>query len=444
MRRHIALLSIGIAAIAHASPSRSEPAVRELQQSIKSDYDAHLSRLFVDIHEHPELSFKEARTAKIIAHELATTGTKVTEHVGGTGVVGVLHNGPGPVIMIRTELDALPLKERSGVPYSSQVRQTDIDGVETYVMHACGHDAHMAILIGVAHQLVRLRPFWHGTIVFVGQPAEERLGGAKAMLADGLYQRFPKPAYALALHTDSSKATGTMSAAEGLELSSSDALNITVHGIGAHGASPQRGKDPIYIASEMVVAFQSIITREVPPLEPAVITVGAFQAGTKGNIIPDTANLQLTVRANDEKTRTQLLAGVERVAVGIARTHGIPENLLPEVKRTESTPTTVNDTALAHDLNAYLSTELGPGVVIPFQQQSMGSEDFAYFVQADTNVRGYYFAIGGTPKAQIDAAKTGGPPPTPHHSAIFKIDPEGTITFGVETMTLAVLRIAGR
>lgn len=432
-------------AAAAAAPAPSAPTAGfNLRESIRSDYASHLKALFIGLHEHPELSYKESRTAGIMARELRAAGARVVEHVGGTGVVGVLENGPGPVIMIRAEMDALPLEEKSGVPYSSHVQQRDIDGMQTYVMHACGHDAHMAALIGTAHQLERLRNNWQGTVVFVAQPAEERLGGAKAMLADGLYSRFPKPSIALALHSDSSMPTWTMSAAEGLQFSSSDALNITIRGIGAHGASPQRGKDPVYIGSELVVALQSIITREISPLEPAIITVGAFHAGTKGNIIPDHADLQLTVRANDEPTRAHLLAAIPRVAAGIARANGIPEDLLPSVAHTEATPTTINDVPLAHDLNEYLSRQLSDGAVVPYNQVSMGAEDFAYFVQPESGVRGYYFVVGATPLEDIQAAEHGGSPPTPHHSAIFKLEPEGTIRFGTEAMTSAVLHLMPR
>jgi hippurate hydrolase len=280
---------------------------------------------------------------------------------------------------------------------------------------------------------------WKGTIVFVVQPAEERVGGAKAMIADGLYTRFPKPDYALAFHVASDLPTGKVSAGETIQYSSADSVDIIVHGIGAHGASPDTGKDPVFIGSQIVVAMQGIIGRDREPLRPGVITVGAFHAGTKHNIISDRAHLQLTVRANDEETRAKLLSSIKRVAEGIARANGVPENKLPEVKVSEGTPTTINDQALARRLNATLGRELGAGSFLPYVQTGMGAEDFAYFVEPKHGVKGYYFAVGGTPQAAFDAEKAGGPPVPSHHSPLFKIDPEPSVRVGAEAMTVAVL-----
>jgi hippurate hydrolase len=419
-----------------ASPAASASPIAD---AVKADYDKQLRALFLDFHQNPELSFKENRTARIMAQQLRAAGAAVTEGVGGTGVVGVMKNGAGPVVLLRADMDGLPVEEKSGLPYASKVRQTGVDGVENPVMHACGHDVHITSMVGTARRLAAMKDRWKGTVLFIVQPAEERLGGAKAMLEDGLYTRFPKPDYALAFHVGAALPTGKVSASEGIQYSSADAIDIIVHGIGAHGAAPNSGRDPIHIGAQIAVAMQGIIGREIEPLKPAVITVGAFHGGSKHNIISDRAHLQLTVRANDEETRAQLLAAIRRVAEGIARANGMPENKLPEVKVSEGTPTTINDAGLARRLNAVLSQGLGAGSFLPYVQTGMGAEDFAYFIEPKYGVKGYYFAVGGTPQAAFDAEKAGGPPVPSHHSPLFKIDPEPSVRLGAEAMTLAVL-----
>ncbi|HVF37593.1 MAG TPA: amidohydrolase [Sphingomicrobium sp.] len=414
-----------------------------LRSAIKADYDSHLEPLFVHFHRNPELSFLEVETAKRMAAELKKAGADVTAGVGGTGLVGVMRNGPGPTVLLRADMDGLPLPEKSGLPYASKVVQKGQDGVAYPVMHACGHDTHITALVGAARRLAAMKDKWKGTILFVVQPAEERLGGAKAMLADGLYTRFPKPDYAVAFHVDADTATGKINAAETLSSSSADAIDLMVPGIGTHGASPHQGRDPIYIASQIVVALQSITSRELGPLEPGVVTVGAFHSGTKHNIISDRADLQLTVRANNEKTRAQIIAAVDRVAKGVARAHGMPEDKLPVVKLTEGTPTTINDPALARRLLAAFRRDIGD-VLVPFEQSGMGAEDFAYFIQPELKVPGFYFNVGGTPQAAFDAAKAGGPPVPGHHSPLFKIDPEPSITLGTEAMVTAALELLRR
>ncbi|SMF61490.1 amidohydrolase [Allosphingosinicella indica] len=425
-------LAAGLAAPAYAAP--------DYAPAIKADYDKRLGALFDWFHRNPELSFKETKTAARMAKELkAIPGMQVTEGVGGTGVVGVLKNGAGPTVLVRADMDGLPVEEKSGLANASKVRQVGIDGVENPVMHACGHDVHITSLVGTATQLAAMKDRWKGTIVFIVQPAEERVAGAKAMLDDGLYTRFPKPDYALAFHVASNLETGKISASEGIQYSSADSVDITVHGVGAHGASPHTGKDPVYIGSQIVMALQGIISRERQPLDPGVITVGAFHAGSKHNIISDRADLQLTVRANNEETRAYLLKAIARVAEGVGRTNGLPEDKLPTVKVSEGTPTTINDTALAQRLNAALIRDLGADSFKPFEQTGMGAEDFSYLVARDQGVPGYYFAVGGTPKAAFDAAEAGGPPVPSHHSPLFKIDPEPSVILGTKAMTAAVL-----
>lgn len=425
-------LILSVPAIAVAQP--------DYAQAVRDDYATSLATLWDHLHRHPELSFQETRTAAKIAEELRSiAGIDVTEGVGGTGIVGVLRNGPGRTVLIRADMDGLPVEERSGLPNASTARQVGLDGVEVPVMHACGHDVHMTSLIGTARRLAAMTNRWSGTVVFVVQPAEERLGGAKAMLDDGLYQRFPKPDYAIAFHVTAQMGTGLVSASEHIQYSSSDSLDIVVHGVGAHGAAPHTGKDPVYIASQIVVALQGIISRERAPLDPAVITVGAFHAGNKHNIISERADLQVTVRSNNEKTRAFLLQAIERVAHGVARTNGMPEDRLPTVTRVAGTPTTINDAALVRRLNAVMERTFGARSVVPFVQASMGAEDFAYFVAPGHNVRGYYFAVGGTPPQDLAAEAAGGPPVASHHSPLFRIDPKASVVMGTVATTAAVL-----
>jgi hippurate hydrolase len=280
--------------------------------------------------------------------------------------------------------------------------------------------------------------------MFVGQPAEERIGGAKAMLEDGLYERFGVPDFALAFHVSAGYPAGKLAVDSGLIASSSDSVDITVFGIGAHGASPHRGKDPVYIASQIVVALQGIVSREINPLEPGVVTVGSIHGGFKHNIIPDEVALQLTVRSNSQQTREKLLAAIERIALGVARTAGLPEELLPKVDLSiEATPPTVNDGELSERLRKMLVAELGEAAFYESRREGMGAEDFAYFVQTEHKVPGTYFSVGGTSQADLDAAENGGPPIPSHHSPFFKIEPQPAIVSATEAMTLMVLELLG-
>ena len=413
-----------------------------IKSAVEADYDSYLAPLFVHFHENPELSFLENETAARMAQELRDAGVEVTEGVGGTGVVGMLENGEGPLILIRADMDGLPVLEKSGLDYASTATQVGQDGKEYPVMHACGHDVHITSLVGTARRLVEMKDHWSGTIMFIVQPAEERVGGAKAMLEDGLYERFGTPDYALAFHVASVLPTGKVSAAEGIQYSSADSVDIKVPGIGAHGASPHAGRDPVYIASQIVTALQSIVSREVQPLQPAVITVGSFHSGSKHNIISDLAELQLTVRANDEKVRAQLLESIKRIAVNTGKAHGLPDDMPVEVTVSEGTPVTYNDVALAKRLNGVMKRDLGEDSFLEFRQQGMGAEDFSYFVAEDMGVPGYYFAVGGTPQEAFDAAENGGPAVPSHHSPLFKVAPRPSVTLGTRAMIAAVLDLA--
>lgn len=424
------------------TPARAgDPA---LATAISRHYDSHLGALFVHFHQNPELSYREVRTAARIARELKALGVQVTEGVGGTGVVGVIRNGSGPTVLLRADMDGLPVVEQSGLPYASTARQVDINGLDMPVMHACGHDVHITALVGTAKQLMDRRDQWAGTVVLVAQPAEERIGGARKMLDDGLYARFPKPDYALAFHVTAGLPAGQLLVEPGLIASSSDSVDITVHGIGAHGASPHMGRDPVVLGSQIVVALQTLVSREISPLEPGVVTVGAFHSGLKHNIISDRADLQITVRADSEKVRQTLLAGIRRIAENAGRMAGLPEDKLPTVTvSTESTPATINDDSLARRMHQRFSDHFGATRLARQPRQGMGAEDFAYF-GADPAVKSLYFSVGGTPEAEITAAGKGGPPVPSHHSPLFRIAPQPSVTTGVEAMTVATLELLAR
>ncbi|NNC47736.1 MAG: amidohydrolase [Sphingomonas sp.] len=427
------------AAIALAAPASAQ--MRPLEAEIAQHYDDSLEAMFLDFHQNPELSFRETRTAGIIAAQLRALGAEVTERVGQTGVVGVMRNGDGPTILVRADMDGLPVAEDSGLDYASTARQIDIDGVEKPVMHACGHDTHITSLIGTATMLARHPDKWAGTVVFIAQPAEERISGAPAMMKDGLYERFPKPDYAIAFHVTANDPVGQISVVPGLFASSSDSVDITIHGEGSHGASPHKGKDPIVIGAQIVMALQTLVSREISPLEPGVVTVGAFHSGFKHNIISDKAELQLTVRSNDNAVREKLLSGIRRIAENVGRANGLPEDKLPDVRvGFESTPVTMNDPALAARITERFRDHFGDDMLeTEPDRDGMGAEDFAYFVAPNTDVPGLYIRVGGTPRDVWNAAQAGGPPIPAHHSPFFRVEPRESITLGTEAMTLMVL-----
>jgi amidohydrolase len=410
----------------------------DLSDSIEADYDQHLAALFDYFHRNPELSSMEFKTAARLAEELRAAGFEVTDSFGGTGVVAIMKNGPGPLVMMRADMDGLPVPEKSGLPYASTATQIDWDGNEVPVMHACGHDVHITSLVGTARVMAATRDTWTGTLMLIGQPAEERVGGAKSMMKAGLWERFGKPDYALAFHVSSSVPTGKLVAVVGAPGSGADTVDIIVHGIGAHGASPHRGIDPVVLGSEIVLALQTVISRELAPREAGVITVGSFHAGTKHNIISDKAHLQLTVRNDNFETREILLDAIERIAVNMGRVAGLPEDLLPEViVSDESVPPTVNDTQLTERLRSVWRKELGEDIFYESKREGMGAEDFPFFT-TDPYIASTYFSVGGTPQAEFDAEEAGGPAVPSHHSPLFKVQAEESVLLGVEATVIAL------
>ena len=416
----------------------------ELADSIEQDYDDYLANLWDHFHQNPELSLVEFQTAERMAKELRDAGFEVTENVGGTGVVAMLENGNGPLVMMRADMDGLPVEEKSGLPNASKAQQEDpITGNVVPVMHACGHDVHITSLVGTARQMVARKDQWSGTLMLIVQPAEERVIGARAMRADNVWERFGQPDYALAFHVGAGSPAGKIDAPEGAAYAGADTVDIVVHGVGAHGASPHRGKDPVLIGSQIVVALQSLVSRELAPHAPGVVTVGSFHSGTKHNIISDRAHLQLTVRNTNEETREILLEGIERIAVNIGRAAGLPKDKLPEVTVSEeSVPPTSNDVVLARRLKMVWSEAMGDDALFEEPPQGMGAEDFPMFT-VDPDITSVYWGIGGTPQEDLDAEEAGGPLVPSHHSPLFKIAPEPSVRAGVESTVVALLELLG-
>jgi hippurate hydrolase len=412
-----------------------------IRQAIESDYQNRLKDLFEDFHANPELSTVEFKTAEKLALQLRRHGFEVTSDVGGTGVVAILKNGPGPLVMMRADMDGLPIKENTGLAYASTAEQMDPFSKQlSPVMHACGHDVHIASLIGTAKQMAEMTDYWSGTLMLIGQPAEERLIGAQMMMDDDLWQRFGKPDYALAFHVAAGMPGGTVNVQEGSPFAGADSVDIIVHGVGAHGASPHLGKDPIVLASQIVLALQTLVSRELAPRKPGVITVGAFNAGSKHNIISDSAHLKVTVRNTSLETRDLLLTGIKRVTENLGRAAGLPEDKLPEViYGRESTPPTINNQKLVQRLRAVWQQHLGEALVTSYSSDGMGAEDFPAFT-TDPEVPSVYFAVGGTKLEDIVAAQTGTGPAIPsHHSPLFRIEPRPAITTGVFATVTALL-----
>ncbi len=406
--------------------------------------------IYKDIHSHPELSTHEERTAALVAKELRAAGCQVTEHLGkyeksdlkGYGVVGVMKNGDGPTVLVRTDMDALPVEEETGLPYASKVVAKNDEGKDVHVMHACGHDTHIAAFIGTARSLGKLKDQWHGTIVFVAQPAEEIGSGARALLKDGLYDRFGKPNFALGFHDKADLQTGHIGVTEGYTSANVDSVDVTVRGVGGHGAYPHKTKDPIVLAAEIINAWQTIVSRENNPLDPVVITVGSIHGGTKHNIIPDEVKMQLTVRTYKSKVRERVLADIDRIAKGCAAAAGIPPDLAPIVTVSKDfvAPAMYNNPELTKRLVAVWKESLGDENV-EIVDPVMGGEDFSEYSLPDHSIPAVNFHFGAVDPAKIAEFKQAGKELPTLHSSKFAPVPEPTIRLGIVAMTAAVLEL---
>lgn len=395
-----------------------------------------ISDLYFDLHRNPELSLHEEKTSAKMAARLRDLGFEVTERVGGWGVVGVFKNGPGPTVLVRTDLDGLPVEEKTGVPYASKTTTKDDNGTTVSVMHACGHDIHMSEWIATATLLTKAKTAWNGTLLFVGQPAEERGLGAAAMLQDQFYSRFGKPNFAISLHDDANIPAGTIGWTSGYFCANVDSVDITFYGKGGHGAYPHKTVDPIVIGARFVTAVQTIVARENDPLDPAVITVGSFHAGSKHNIISGEARLQLTVRSYKDSVRKKLLDGIARIAKSEAATAGAPQE--PKITISESIPAAYNDPALTQRLAAAVAGQLGKDKLIE-RPPTMGGEDFAYFGQG--GIPACMLLVGAVNPERYAAAKTAGEDLPSLHSPLFAPDPEPTLKTGTTALTVMLLEL---
>ena len=428
----------GVAALALSMPAAAQELAPEVQKQMPS-----LLKIYRDLHANPELSFMEVRSAGILAAEARKLGFKVTEKVGGTGVVAVLENGPGPVVLVRADMDALPVIEQTGLPGASKVRVTTKEGVETGVMHACGHDTHMTAWIGTARLMAANRDNWSGTLVMIGQPAEERGAGARMMLADGLYTRFPRPQYALAFHDAAQFPAGMIGYTPGYALANVDSVDILVKGLGGHGAYPQATKDPIVLASRIVTTLQTLVSREISPLDSAVVTVGSFHGGAKHNIIPDEARLQLTVRSYTDEVRAKLLDGIARIAKGEAIAAGMPEDKMPvvTVEKDEFTPAMFNTVDFTNEMAGFLKTRFGEKRVVQLPPV-MGGEDFSRFSREENkDIKSLIIWVGGVPQAEYDAAKKEGRTLPSLHSPFWAPDAPVVISTATEALTAMAMKL---
>jgi hippurate hydrolase len=421
------------------------------QQTPQSLADAELPSLlgiYKDLHTHPELSAQEERTAALVAKELRAAGCEVTEHLGkyensklrAYGVVGVMKNGDGPTVLVRTDMDALPVEEETGLPYASKIVAKNDEGKDVHVMHACGHDVHVAAFIGTARALAKLKDQWHGTIVFVAQPAEELGTGARALLKDGLYDRFGKPDFALGFHDKADVQAGHIAVTEGFTSANVDSVDVTVRGEGGHGAYPHKTKDPIVLAAEIINAWQTIASRQNNPLDPIVITVGSIHGGTKHNIIPDEVKMQITVRTYKSEVREQVLAAIERIAKGIAAAAGMPPERAPivSVSKDQFCPATYNNPELTKRLVAVWKKSLG-NENVEMVDAVMGGEDFSEYSLPDYSIPAVNFHFGAVDAAKIAEFKQAGKELPTLHSSKFAPVPEPTIRTGMIGMITAVL-----
>jgi amidohydrolase len=424
----------------------------QAQSSLDAIIDREITQLvstYKMLHAAPELSHYEEKTSAFLASQLRSFGYTVTEHVGkydrpqftGYGIVAIMKNGDGPTVLVRADIDGLPVEEKNSVPYASKVKTKNEQGQEVSVMHACGHDVHITSLIGTAKILAAMKDQWRGTLVLIGQPAEETVDGAKAMLADGLYTRFPKPDFAVGLHDSADYEAGKISYVPGYAMASSTSVDLTIRGLGGHGSKPEATKDPVVIAAQTVLALQTIISRENSPLDPAVVTVGSIHGGAKRNIIPDEVLLQLTIRTYKEEVRQRILASIERIAKGVALAAGLPDDRAPIMKviESENAPSLYNDPQLSEKLGKAIGKAIGPDNVIK-SAPLMASEDFGV-LNLDRQIPSFYFWLGAMAPEKIAASRKSGKPLPSLHSSLFEPLPEPTLRTGVKAMTTVVLEL---
>jgi hippurate hydrolase len=436
----LALIALGTAAFWIGTTEAAAPiAAAAISTELSPDDHASLRKLYEELHQAPELSFHEENTSKRLAAEMRATGFEVTEKFGGWGIVCVLKNGEGRTVLVRTDMDALPVRELTGLPFASTVRVKGEGGVEVPVMHACGHDMHMACWTGTARWFARNRGKWKGTLVFIGQPAEEKGGGAAPMIKEGLFEKFPKPDACVALHCGGELALGTFGLTEGPATANVDSVDITVRGVGGHGSAPHTTKDPVVLAAQIVVALQTISSREIDPRDAVVVTVGSIHGGTKHNIISDEVKLQLTIRTFTHEVREKTLKAIRRIAEGQARSAGVPDNLLPIVKEAELfTPVVQNDPALTRRIADALRERFGKDSV-KNRPATMGGEDFSRYGMTEHKIPICMYWLGTIPPKRLEEAQNGGAPLPSLHSPLYKPDADDSLHYGVGSLSEAVL-----
>ena len=400
--------------------------------------------LYKYLHANPELSLMETKTAAYLSKRFVDMGFDVTEKVGGTGVVAILKNGEGPTLMIRADMDGLPVKEQTGLPYASKVMTEDLEGNEVPVMHACGHDVHMTVLMGTAEKLIEEKNNWSGTLMMILQPAEEISHGAKNMLADGLFERFPRPDYNLALHDNAALKAGQVGIVPGFSFASVDSVDISIPGVGGHGAYPHTTKDPIVLAAQIINGLQTIVSRETSPLQSAVVTVGSIHGGTKHNIISDEVKLQLTVRSYEPAVRENIISSIKRIAKGSAEAYGMPEDKLPVVSiKDEHTPPAYNEPELSKRMSIVIGDAIGTENVLELDPV-MAGEDFGRYGQVEPKIPSMIFWLGAVNAEKFEMAKKTGDPLPSLHSPFFAPDPVPTLETGVSAMTAAALDLLSK
>lgn len=434
------LAAAAIAAVLAAAPAAADP----LSDAVKKDMPA-LMTLYKELHAAPELSMQEVKTSAKLAAEAKKLGFEVTTGVGKTGVVAVMRNGPGPVLLLRADMDGLPVVEQTGLPFASKVRAMSVSGVESGVMHACGHDTHMSAWVGTARRLAAMKDQWSGTLVMILQPGEETGQGARAMLEDGLFTRFPKPSHAIAFHDSASLPAGVLGYTPGPSFANVDSVDVIVRGLGGHGAVPQNTRDPVVLGARIVGALQTLVSRELDPQDAAVVTVGSFQGGTKHNIISDEATLLLTVRSYNEKTRKMLLDGIARIAKGEAIAAGVPEDRMPVVKIRdgEFTPATINTEGLTESTVALFRQRFGQDRVRAVPPPMVG-EDFGRYHLADTKIESLIFWVGGVPQEKWDAVDGDTAKLPSLHSPFWAPEADTVISTATEAMVTAAMGVIGK